>query len=556
MKKLFAILLALSLFFALPALAELGSADVSFQGKSYHVTLDGMEIRNGRLRLVIGGMTESFGIVPTANGFELRYAATAVPYYGDKALYATDKDIAVGDKFTFSFNRDTLPDSIMLVPTEQEQEPILLWERKSSAADTAIPEKLVGQWRGTGRPKNGDSSIDLSVTINADGTGEYTFDQNGYHESWPFTITNDDSRFSVVIPATSQLGSVDGTWALEDDILKLDITSTFTGGGSYSYTAECKKAEAAETHTRAQPGERVRLDGMDVALDLRLFTATFDNWGLLSATTNRPFPANGAVYLLRFALADEEDAMTLGDIADKVAPALCLRAQSNGDLGKVFQTVTPDDEATRVFDILFYCKSRHELSDMELLSGGMLYPLGGLPRDGERLPLPTAEEKAVAKLNEMHRRAISENNGSIDEAICTSDVIVAVYTSSGENATPQVLTAHSEDEYAFPREYRAESYDTARWAAIIFPTRVQVGRYNGIAGGAANRTYTWLSLFDLETGRQYKEKVATEEPPRSITVKTINGIPVSSGASGKFRREDAINRLTQLVEAARKALTP
>ena len=133
---------------------------------------------------------------------------------------------------------------------------------------------------------------------------------------------------------------------------------------------------------------------------------------------------------------------------------------------------------------------------------------------------------------------------------------MAVYTSSGENATPQVLTAHSEDEYAFPREYRAESYDTARWAAIIFPTRVQVGRYNGIAGGAANRTYTWLSLFDLETGRQYKEKVATEEPPRSITVKTINGIPVSSGASGKFRREDAINRLTQLVEAARKALTP
>ena len=46
MKKLLAMALILSLFFALPALAELGSADVSFEGTNYHLTLDSIEIDN------------------------------------------------------------------------------------------------------------------------------------------------------------------------------------------------------------------------------------------------------------------------------------------------------------------------------------------------------------------------------------------------------------------------------------------------------------------------------------------------------------------------------
>ena len=84
-------------------------------------------------------------------------------------------------------------------------------------------------------------------TVEDDGSGEYTFDQAGYHESYPFTISRDGNRFSVDIPATSQLGSVEGTWELKNEILVLDITSTFTRGGSYSYIAECKKAAAKET---------------------------------------------------------------------------------------------------------------------------------------------------------------------------------------------------------------------------------------------------------------------------------------------------------------------
>ncbi|MGI6726688.1 MAG: hypothetical protein ACOX62_11005 [Christensenellales bacterium] len=252
MKKLLAMALILSLFFALPALAELGSADVSFEGTNYHLTLDSIEIDNGRLTLVIAGMTKSLSL--GANG--VQFAAMPVPYYGDEALYASDRDIFIGTEFNFRYNRDTLPDLIMLVPTEKDQEPILLWERDSGTAQTTIPEELVGEWRGTGKPKNGGQPIDLTAIINADGSGEYTFDQGDYHESYPFTITNDDSRFSVDIPATSQLGSVNGSWSLEEGVLKLDITSTFTRGGSYSYTAECKKADRAEEADTANPGAK------------------------------------------------------------------------------------------------------------------------------------------------------------------------------------------------------------------------------------------------------------------------------------------------------------
>ena len=252
MKKLFAMILILSLLFALPALADLGSADVSFEGKNYHLTLDSMEIVNGRLILVIAGMVKSLSL--GANG--VQFAAMPVPYYGDEALYASDRDIFIGDEFSFLYDRDTLPDLIMLVPTEKNQEPILLWEQDSGATKTTIPEELVGEWRGKGKPKNGGTSIDLSITVKADGTGEYTFDQGDYHESYPFTITNDDSRFSVDIPATSQLGSVNGSWSLEEGVLKLDITSTFTRGGSYSYTAECKKADRTEEADTADPGAK------------------------------------------------------------------------------------------------------------------------------------------------------------------------------------------------------------------------------------------------------------------------------------------------------------
>ena len=115
-------------------------------------------------------------------------------------------------------------------------------EETTGTGETDIPAEMAGKWQGTGTPKNGGTSIDLTVTINADGSGEYTFDQGGYHETNPFSISRDGNRFSVNTD-DSILGECEGTWELADGILTLDITSLLPNGRTYSYTAECTKTE-------------------------------------------------------------------------------------------------------------------------------------------------------------------------------------------------------------------------------------------------------------------------------------------------------------------------
>ena len=105
-----------------------------------------------------------------------------------------------------------------------------------------VPAGLIGTWTGVGTTEYGDSNIDLTMTINPDGTGDYEFDQLGYHETCPFNISWDDNTFSVEVPDGSPIENVSGTWKLEDGSLILDITSVLPSGNTYSYTAICSPA--------------------------------------------------------------------------------------------------------------------------------------------------------------------------------------------------------------------------------------------------------------------------------------------------------------------------
>ncbi len=168
------------------------------------------------------------------------------PNCGNPLLQPSDSP-----KSASSLSKTSEPKTVSDPTPELTQKPT-----PETSDDEAIPEELVGDWQGVGKPKNGGPSIDLTIHVEEDGTGKYTFDQAGYHESYPFTISRDGKRFSVDVPATSQLGSVDGTWEVEDDVLKLDITSTFTSGGSYSYNAECKRIVAEDKGSSAAEGNQ------------------------------------------------------------------------------------------------------------------------------------------------------------------------------------------------------------------------------------------------------------------------------------------------------------
>ena len=306
---------------------------------------------------------------------------------------------------------------------------------------------------------------------------------------------------------------------------------------------------AGADYARAGTDDPVAVPGGAYAFEAALFTMAYENWDLVTHTTRDPIPADGEVYLLRL-IATGADGLTHGEFEAEVAPQLRLRAASSGG-EYAFTGVTtrlgPDSDALQnAFDVLFYSPEFYHLDELELLCGGVLYPLSGLPGEGEPLPIPPVPAEDIQRLNALHQMVRSNSGADAGDAPCTGNVVVAVYHSR-DDEEPDVLTALS-DHYRysdFPMEYRADSLATADWAAIIYPTYKNVGYYTG--GGPANQTTTWLSLIDLATEAQYDLKAATEAPPPVLMNDSGNG------ASGAFRPEEAVQKLMELIQGASDA---
>lgn len=104
-----------------------------------------------------------------------------------------------------------------------------------------VPQEYVGQWTGhTG-------NISLSFTVEADGSGRYTFEQSGYVESYDFALAVESETFNVSIPTNNKLGIVTctGKYAYSDDVLTLDVVTTFANGNEFSYTVPCQRTQAS-----------------------------------------------------------------------------------------------------------------------------------------------------------------------------------------------------------------------------------------------------------------------------------------------------------------------
>ena len=128
MKKLLAILLALSLLLALPALAE-NAVDVKMEGQSYHLTMTDLEITNGQLCVTMEGFGDTLRMGP--NGWMM--AGWPVAHYGDEAVRASNVSGTVGGAFTFTFDRADMPDALWVDPYDEGEDEVLLWPASEDA---------------------------------------------------------------------------------------------------------------------------------------------------------------------------------------------------------------------------------------------------------------------------------------------------------------------------------------------------------------------------------------------------------------------------------------
>jgi hypothetical protein len=136
-------------------------------------------------------------------------------------------------------------------------------------ADSSFPKELIGGWEG-----NADD-IHLTFTVSHDGTGSYTFEQSGYTESYDFTMEASSGTFAIKIPEDNklQIVSCEGTYSYADDVLTLDVCTTFANGRQYAYSVPCRRAVPSDAAGAVSDNVTLTTTGGTVTLKLLESTA-------------------------------------------------------------------------------------------------------------------------------------------------------------------------------------------------------------------------------------------------------------------------------------------
>ena len=175
--------------------------------------------------------------------------------------------ILTGLVYHIYYSPKELPDRIELDVGNMDFQTLWLSD-EAAAEDGKIPKEVVGTWRGSGMHSSGyGNPIDLTVRIEADGSGEFTFVQGDYQETGDFTLNYTDNRFSL--SPKEKGNNSEGTWALEDGILTLDISTPLPDGRIFTYTVACEKAEPEEQPWPSN-GAIWRADSLGEGMELKI----------------------------------------------------------------------------------------------------------------------------------------------------------------------------------------------------------------------------------------------------------------------------------------------
>ena len=97
-----------------------------------------------------------------------------------------------------------------------------------------------------------------------------------------------------------------------------------------------------------------------------------------------------------------------------------------------------------------------------------------------------------------------------------------------------------------PQGRLAASFDEADTLVLIYADYKVVGQYTPMV--RARKTYTKVCVADLRQDVLYKpfDAVVTD-PPRSVTIRTMNGIPTTGAFSGDFEPQQAIDKVAGVL---------
>lgn len=110
---------------------------------------------------------------------------------------------------------------------------------EAAPAEPEAKPTLAGTWKGPCKGPNGP--FDMVVEIDENGNGIMTFLQKGNPVMMlPCSFNQSLNRLSINFKANG-LDRIDADYTLSGDTLSITMDEYFTGGGKYTYTAECER---------------------------------------------------------------------------------------------------------------------------------------------------------------------------------------------------------------------------------------------------------------------------------------------------------------------------
>lgn len=234
MKKMMRILAICLLVLALPLTGALAITSGNYEWEGYSIALTDVEL---------APMLQPAGMQADERAVSLTFEVSEELWKDEaqsQALYAQAKLLA-SDGVTYaplaSMRGNEKPVLVYCyaVPEVLDVEAMTLVFEDAAA----LPAEYVGSWRGEA------NGIALAFTVAADGTGEYTFHQGGYSESYPFALNAGDNTFIVAVENGSKAGiaTAEGSYTYADGILTLTVNATLESGRIFTYTVPCERVE-------------------------------------------------------------------------------------------------------------------------------------------------------------------------------------------------------------------------------------------------------------------------------------------------------------------------